>query len=73
VVLGDPGFGQLEPLSVGTPLSHRDVVRAFKELLRPAGLPGTTRLYDLQHTCATLMLSRDVHSKSSKADGDIVS
>ena len=63
--------GLVFPSSVGTPLSHRDVVRAFKELLRRAGLPGTTRLYNLRHTCATLMLSRDVHSKSSKANGDI--
>jgi integrase len=38
-------------------------VRAFKELLRRAGLPETTRLYDLRHTCATVLLSRNVRSK----------
>jgi integrase len=51
------------PSCVGTPLSHRNVVRAFKELLKRAGLPETTRLYDLRHTCATLLLSRNVHPK----------
>jgi integrase len=56
-------YGLVFPSAVGTPLSHRNVVRAFKELLKRAGLPGTTRLYDLRHTCAKLMLSRNVHAK----------
>jgi integrase len=51
------------PSSVGTPLSHRNVVRSFKALLRRAGLPASVRLYDLRHTCATLLLSRNVHPK----------
>ena len=51
------------PSNVDAPLSHRNVVRAFKDLLRRAGLPETTRLYDLWHTCATLLLSRNVHPK----------
>jgi integrase len=51
------------PTSVGTPLSHRNVVRTFKALLRRAELPETTRFYDLRHTCATLLLSRNVHPK----------
>ena len=55
--------GLVFPSSVGTPLSHRNVVRAFKNALKRAGLPETTRLYDLRHTCATLMLSRNVHAK----------
>ena len=38
-------------------------MRAFKELLRRAGLPETMRLYDLRHTCATVLLSRNVRSK----------
>ena len=49
--------------SVGTPLSHRNVVRSFKAVLRRAGLPAAIRLYDLRHTCATLLLSRNVHPK----------
>jgi integrase len=49
--------------TVGTPLSHRNVVRSFKDLLKRAGLPQSTRLYDLRHTCATLLLSGNVHPK----------
>jgi integrase len=45
------------------PLSHRNVVRSFKALLHRAGLPVTVRLYDLRHTCATLLLCRNVHPK----------
>ncbi len=48
---------------MGTPLSHRNVVRSFKALLERADLPSSTRLYDLRHTCATLLLSRNVHPK----------
>ena len=55
--------GLLFPSSVGTPLSHRNVVRSFKALLQRASLPETVRLYDLWHTCATLLLSRNVHPK----------
>jgi integrase len=55
--------GLVFPSSVGTPLSHRNVVRSFKALLRRAGLPASVRLYDLRHTCATLLLSRNVHPK----------
>jgi integrase len=51
------------PSSVGTPLAHRNVVRSFKTLLKRAGLPSSIRLYDLRHTCATLLLSRNVHPK----------
>ena len=51
------------PSTVGTPLSHRNVVRSFKALLKRAGLSAETRLYDLRHTCATLLLSSNVHPK----------
>ena len=57
------GYGLVFPGAVGTSLSHRNVVRAFKELLKRVGFPRTTRLYDLRHTCATLMLSRNGHAK----------
>jgi integrase len=30
---------------------------------RHAELPESTRLYDLRHTCATLLLARNVHPK----------
>jgi integrase len=36
--------------------------RYFKPLLKKAGLPAI-RLHDLRHTCATLLLSRNVHPK----------
>jgi integrase len=49
--------------AVGTPLSHRNVVRSFKALLKRADLPVSTRLYDLRHTCATLLLGSNVHPK----------
>jgi integrase len=55
--------GLVFPSSVGTPLSHRNVVRSFKAVLKRAGLPDAIRLYDLRHTCATLLLCRDVHPK----------
>lgn len=55
--------GLVFPSTVGTPLSHRNVVRSFKAVLSSAGLPSSVRLYDLRHTCATLLLSRNVHPK----------
>ena len=56
-------YGLVFPSTVGTPLSHRNVVRSFKALLKRADLPPSVRFYDLQHTCATLLLSRNVHPK----------
>jgi len=55
--------GLVFPSTVGTPLSHRNVVRSFKALLKRADLPVSTRLYDLRHTCATLLLNDNVHPK----------
>jgi integrase len=55
--------GLVFPSTVGTPLSHRNVVRSFKARLKRAGLPAETRLYDLRHTCATLLLNSNVHPK----------
>ena len=36
--------------------------RYFKQLLKKAGLPPI-RFHDLRHTCATLLLSKDVNPK----------
>lgn len=48
----------------GQPLDAHNVVRrGFKPLLREAGLPNRVRLYDLRHTCATLLLGQGVHPK----------
>ncbi len=52
------------PGTEGQPLLHRNVVRRhFKPLLEKAGLPDTTRLYDLRHSCATLLLSAGENPK----------
>lgn len=47
----------------GTPFSPRNVLRHFKETLKKAGLPEETRLHDLRHTFASLLLAADVHPK----------
>ena len=55
--------GLVFPSSVGTPKSQRNLNREFKATAKRAGLSDTVRLYDLRHTCATLLLSRNVHPK----------
>lgn len=48
----------------GQPLDRHNLVsRHFKPLLKAAGLPEAIRLYDLRHTCATLLLAASVHPK----------
>jgi integrase len=48
---------------IGTPLNPENLVkRSFKPLLMRAGLPEI-RFHDLRHTCATLLMGRDVHPK----------
>lgn len=48
----------------GRPLHYRNLVRRhFKPILRAAGLPETIRLYDLRHSCATLLLAACEHPK----------
>lgn len=49
--------GLLFPSSVGTPISHRNALRAFKALLRRAGLPPHIRIHDLRHTAATHLIA----------------
>lgn len=49
--------------NAGTPIQPENLVkRSFKPLLKKAGLPEI-RFHDLRHTCATLLLSRNVHPK----------
>jgi integrase len=51
------------PSDVGTPLSVRNLDRRhFKEILIAAKLPDI-RLYDLRHTCATLLLAAGENPK----------
>jgi integrase len=48
----------------GTPIMPRNLLsRHFKPTLRRAKLPDSIRLYDLRHTCATLLLSANEHPK----------
>jgi len=53
---------------VGTPINrHNFFRRCFKPLLEQAGLPRTVRFHDLRHTCATLLLSKNVNQDSPGA------
>jgi integrase len=48
----------------GTPLCHRNLFqRHFTKLLEKAELPTSFRLYDLRHSCATLLLSAGENPK----------
>jgi integrase len=40
----------------GTPLSHRNVERAFKAALQRAGMPEITRLHDLRHAAVSTLI-----------------
>ncbi len=48
----------------GEPIHHSNFrIRHFKPLLKKAELSENLRLYDLRHTCATLLLAAGVHPK----------
>jgi integrase len=48
----------------GDPVDMRNLVnRHFKPILKRAGLPKSVRLYDLRHSCATLLLAQGEHPK----------
>src|SRR5215208_6779854 len=49
--------------ATGEPLNRHNLTRrSFKPLLKQAGLPEV-RFHDLRHTCATLLLTRNVNPK----------
>ncbi|HZO25857.1 MAG TPA: site-specific integrase, partial [Chloroflexota bacterium] len=56
--LGDAydGRGIVFASEVGTPLDPGNVTRRFKRALRRADLPESTRLHDLRHGAATMLL-----------------
>jgi integrase len=48
----------------GQPVQSRNLIaKHFKPTLKRAGLPDSIRLYDLRHTCATLLLVADENPK----------
>lgn len=49
--------------SVGTPVEPSDLSRHFKQVLKDAGLPQSTRFHDLRHSCATLLIVMGVHPR----------
>jgi integrase len=62
-----PGYQTLDLVfatSQGTPLMPRNLQRRhFKPILVRAKLPETIRLYDLRHSCATLLLAAQENPK----------
>jgi len=49
---------------MGQPLDKHNLVhRHFKPILEAAGLPKELRLYDLRHSCATLLLAAGENAK----------
>ena len=48
---------------IGTPISHSNLRRDFKQLLKKAGLPKL-RFHDLRHTCATLLIGNGLDYKT---------
>ena len=56
--------GLVFPNRVGKPMDHNNLYRRdFKKMLKKAELPGTFRFHDLRHTCATLLLLKNVNPK----------
>jgi integrase len=55
--------GLVFPSEVGTPMSGRNLYRAFKIRAKRCFLPQTLRFHDLRHTCATLLLKQGVNPK----------
>jgi integrase len=50
-------YGLVFATRLGTALQARNVIRSFKGLLEPAGLPRALRVHDLRHTTASLLLA----------------
>lgn len=47
----------------GQPIHYSHLLYCFRRVLKRAGLPVQTRIHDLRHTFATLLLKRGVHIK----------
>jgi integrase len=50
---------------IGTPINVQNVKnRSLKPILEEAGIPSSTRLYDLRHTMATLLIDEGVDPRT---------
>jgi integrase len=47
----------------GLPIDQRNLRYSFHRRMAAAGLPSDIRLYDLRHSCASLLLGANVHPK----------
>jgi integrase len=47
----------------GLPIDQRNLRYSFRRRMEAAGLPSDIRLYDLRHSCASLLLAANVHPK----------
>jgi integrase len=47
----------------GLPIDQRNLRSSFRRRMIKAGLPNDIRLYDLRHSCASLLLAANVHPK----------
>lgn len=65
-IVGDrwKDLGLVFPDMLGGVMNRNNLVkRYFKPALRRAGLPEDVKLYNLRHTCATILLEQGVHPK----------
>lgn len=64
ILLGEKwqDYDLIFPSPIGTPLDPSNVLKAYKDCLRRAGLPNL-RFHDLRHSAATLMLQQGVNPK----------
>ena len=47
----------------GVPIQPKTLTQAFKEALKRAGLQASLRLYDLRHSCASILMAEGLNPK----------
>jgi len=64
ILLGEKwqDYDLIFPSPIGTPLDPSNILKAYKNCLKRAGLPNL-RFHDLRHSAATLMLQQGVNPK----------